>query len=39
MDLDRLTRQSETEWRVAPFGKMRVPAVIYPQSSFTSPAA
>jgi tRNA-splicing ligase RtcB len=29
MDPDRFTRQSETEWRVAPFGRMRVPAVIY----------
>ncbi len=29
MDLSRFTKVSEYEWRVEPFGKMRVPAVIY----------
>ena len=29
MNLDQIERVSEVEWRVAPFGKMRVPAVIY----------
>ena len=29
MILDRFERVSDFEWRVAPFGKMRVPAVIY----------
>jgi len=29
MNLDQFERVSEVEWRVAPFGKMRVPAVIY----------
>jgi len=29
MDLSRLTRVSESEWRFAPTGAMRVPAVIY----------
>jgi tRNA-splicing ligase RtcB len=29
MDLGKLRRESENEWRVAPHGKMRVPAVIY----------
>lgn len=29
MDLTRLTRVSETEWHVAPSGRMSVPAVVY----------
>ena len=29
MKLDRFQQVSDFEWRVAPFGKMRVPAVIY----------
>jgi len=29
MNLDQFEPVSEVEWRVAPFGKMRVPAVIY----------
>lgn len=29
MDLGLLQRQSDVEWVIAPFGKMRVPAVIY----------
>ncbi|MFY9268940.1 MAG: RtcB family protein [Candidatus Manganitrophaceae bacterium] len=29
MDLTQLTRISEWEWRIAPFGKMRVPGIIY----------
>jgi len=29
MDTSLLTRKSAYEWRIAPFGKMRVPAVIY----------
>jgi tRNA-splicing ligase RtcB len=29
MDLSRLQRKSENEWWITPFGKMRVPAVIY----------
>ena len=29
MNLDQFEQVSEVEWRVAPFGKMRVPAVIY----------
>jgi tRNA-splicing ligase RtcB len=29
MNLDKFEPVSEVEWRVAPFGKMRVPAVIY----------
>jgi tRNA-splicing ligase RtcB len=29
MDLSLLTRKAAYEWEVAPFGKMRVPAVIY----------
>ncbi|MCG8695754.1 MAG: RtcB family protein [Minwuiales bacterium] len=29
MDVNRLTRVSETEWRIEPHGDMRVPAVIY----------
>ncbi len=29
MNLEQFERVSEVEWRIAPFGKMRVPAVIY----------
>jgi tRNA-splicing ligase RtcB len=29
MDIARLQRKNENEWRVSPFGKMRVPAVIF----------
>jgi tRNA-splicing ligase RtcB len=29
MDSSRLKRTAENEWRIEPFGKMRVPAVIY----------
>ncbi|TAK09929.1 MAG: RtcB family protein [Candidatus Manganitrophaceae bacterium] len=29
MDLTQLTRKSEWEWWIAPFGKMRVPGIIY----------
>jgi tRNA-splicing ligase RtcB len=29
MDISRLQRKTENEWRIAPFGKMRVPAVIF----------
>lgn len=29
MNLDQLKQVSDVEWRIAPFGKMRVPAVIY----------
>ncbi|MDQ1314619.1 MAG: hypothetical protein QG662_728 [Pseudomonadota bacterium] len=29
MNLDKFEQVSEVEWRIAPFGKMRVPAVIY----------
>ena len=29
MDLGRLTQESDFEWRIQPFGKMRVPGVIY----------
>jgi tRNA-splicing ligase RtcB (3'-phosphate/5'-hydroxy nucleic acid ligase) len=29
MNLDQLKQVSDIEWRIAPFGKMRVPAVIY----------
>ncbi|KVW97337.1 RtcB family protein [Thiobacillus denitrificans] len=29
MQLDQLKQVSDVEWRIAPFGKMRVPAVIY----------
>lgn len=29
MDLNLLTRQSDYEWRIPPFGKMRVPGVIF----------
>ena len=33
MKLDQLQQVSDVEWRVAPFGKMRVPAVIYADRS------
>ncbi|HEY7217951.1 MAG TPA: RtcB family protein [Candidatus Binatia bacterium] len=29
MELSRLERKSENEWRISPYGKMRVPAVIF----------
>jgi len=29
MDLSKLTRVSDTEWRIEPYGRMRVPGVIY----------
>jgi len=29
MELNRFTRVSETEWRVEPYGAMRVPAILY----------
>jgi len=29
MNPDKFERVSDVEWRIAPFGKMRVPAVIY----------
>ena len=29
MDISQLVRVSDYEWRIAPFGRMRVPAVIY----------
>ena len=29
MELSRLERKSENEWRILPYGKMRVPAVIF----------
>ena len=29
MDLKKLTQESDTEWRIAPAGKMRVPAIIF----------
>lgn len=33
MDLSQLKRESDYEWHIAPFGKMRVPAVIYADKS------
>lgn len=33
MDLNLFEKHSETEWRIAPFGKMRVPAIIYADES------
>jgi len=33
MDVSRFQRKTENEWRIAPFGKMRVPAVIYASES------
>jgi tRNA-splicing ligase RtcB len=33
MDLARLERKSDNEWWIAPYGKMRVPAVIYASES------
>ena len=29
MELSRLQQQAENQWRIAPYGKMRVPAIIY----------
>ena len=29
MDTTRLQKQAENQWRIAPYGKMRVPAIIY----------
>ena len=29
MELSRLHQQAENQWRIAPYGKMRVPAIIY----------
>ena len=29
MELSRLQQQEENQWRIAPYGKMRVPAIIY----------
>jgi hypothetical protein len=29
MDMDLLTQKSEHEWWITPFGKMRVPAILY----------
>src|SRR5215510_9864876 len=29
MDTSRLVRKSETEWRIEPFGEMKVPGIIY----------
>ena len=33
MELSRLQRTSENEWHIAPYGKMRVPAVIFASES------
>jgi tRNA-splicing ligase RtcB len=33
MELSRLQRRAENEWWIAPYGKMRVPAVIYASES------
>jgi tRNA-splicing ligase RtcB len=33
MDLSRLQRRAENEWCIAPYGKMRVPGVIYASES------
>jgi tRNA-splicing ligase RtcB len=33
MDLSRLQRKAENEWCITPYGKMRVPAVIYASES------
>ena len=33
MDLSLLQRQSNIEWVIAPFGKMRVPAILYASKS------
>ena len=33
MDISQLERISDYEWRIAPFGRMRVPAVIYADQS------
>src|SRR6187549_1698872 len=29
MELSRLQQQKENQWRIAPYGQMRVPAIIY----------
>src|SRR4026209_2937366 len=29
MELSRLQQQAENQWRIAPYGQMRVPAIIY----------
>ncbi|MDZ7595315.1 MAG: RtcB family protein [Thiobacillus sp.] len=36
MNLAQLKQVSEVEWRIAPFGKMRVPAVIYADQALIS---
>ncbi|MBW8307756.1 MAG: RtcB family protein [Thiobacillus sp.] len=36
MQLDQLKQVSDVEWRIAPFGKMRVPAVIYADQALIS---
>jgi len=36
MNLTQLKQVSEVEWRIAPFGKMRVPAVIYADQALIS---
>ncbi len=36
MQLDQLKQVSDVEWRIAPFGKMRVPAVIYADQTLIS---
>ena len=33
MDLSRLERKTDNEWWIAPYGKMRVPAVIFASAS------
>src|SRR5512145_1515827 len=33
MDLARLQQKDENQWRIAPYGKMRVPAVIFASAS------
>ena len=33
MDLGRLTKVSDTEWRIEPSGEMRVPGIIYATES------
>jgi tRNA-splicing ligase RtcB len=33
MDTSRLVRKSETEWRIEPFGEMRVPGILYATES------
>ena len=36
MELSRLQRKGENEWSIAPYGKMRVPAVIFASESLIS---